>query len=87
MTPSDASFFKLSWLCVGDIGDGDVTPPGDTGDTPFGVWVLEAAFEFVLRCAGLSLSLVASVELFRDFVTTKLFFCLNFSSQAVVRIF
>jgi hypothetical protein len=55
------------------------------GDTPlFGVW----EFELVLRCMGLSGSLiVVSTEFFLDLDPIKLFFCLNFSSQLALRTF
>jgi hypothetical protein len=65
--------FSLLFLCT--TGDGD-TPLGDVGEMPPGVCTLEGEFDVP--------SDSSAIEPFLDFEPSRLFFCLNFSSQLVL---
>jgi hypothetical protein len=72
---------------VGDKGDGVANPVGEIGERTLGDWTADAIAELMLKRVGLPESLLALKELFRDFIPSRLFLCLNFSSQLVLSTF
>jgi hypothetical protein len=74
-TSSAVSIFRPSSLMaeVTAMGDGEATPLGEVGEIPFGVCDIDGGFD--------PPSESSASEFFLDFDPSRLFFCLNFSSQ------
>ena len=77
---NSAMSLVFSWL-IGDNGDPKLSTE-DVGEWPLGLWRLDP--RSVSSWIGLFDALRIPVDPLRTFAPRRLFFCLNFSSQAVV---